>query len=74
LRDFDLLVRFFRRATHVQVAQVTQHRFVIFAHPARKVRITQMLISRRLWHIFQHTKTLLYRTLPLRRKLGLAAG
>jgi len=28
-----------------------------------------MLISRRLWHIFQHTKTLLYRTLPLRRKL-----
>jgi hypothetical protein len=64
-----LLVRPFRRAAHMQMAQIAQRALIFFAHPARKVRIIQPLIPRRLRHILQHPQPLLNRLAALRRHL-----
>src|SRR5882724_3435870 len=64
-----LFVWRFGRSANVQVAQIPQHGFVFVRHPAREIRIAQMLIPRRLRHVLQYTQTLLNRTLPLRRQL-----
>jgi hypothetical protein len=63
-----LFVRRVRRA-HVQVAQITQHAFIFFAHAPSEIRVIQMLVSRGLRHILQYTQPLLNRPLPIRRKL-----
>lgn len=69
-KNAALLARRLGRSTHVQVAQVTQRRFVLCTHATRKIRIIQMLVARRLWHVLQHAEPLLNRALPVRRKLS----
>ena len=65
-----LFVRRIRGSAHVQVAQIAQHRSVFFTHAARKVRIAQVLIPRRLRHVLQHTQTLLNCSPAIRRHLA----
>src|SRR5438477_4497711 len=67
-KKVELLVRRVRRA-YVQVAQITQHGLVFFAHAPREIRVVQVLVPRRFRHILQHTQPLLNRPLPVRRKL-----
>ena len=53
----------------MQVAQVAQRRFILFAHAAGKIRIVQVLISRGFRHIFQHAKAVLNGAFTIRRHL-----
>ena len=53
----------------MQVAQIPQRRPIFLAHPARKIRIIQPLIPRRLRHILQHAQSLPNRLLPIGRHL-----
>ena len=53
----------------MHVAQFMQHGLVFFTHAARKIRIIQMLISRRLRHILQHAQPLPNRSLAVRGQL-----
>src|SRR5258708_36791057 len=69
LRKRALFVRRLRRSAYVQMAQVTQRGFVFFAHTPREIRIIQMLIARRLRHIFQHAQSLLDGPLAVRWQL-----
>jgi len=48
-----------RGAADVEMAQVVQRGAVFFAHTARKVGISQMLIARELRHVLENAKTLL---------------
>ena len=57
------------RRTNMLVTQIPQHLPVIFAHPAREVRIIQMSVARRLRHILQHAQPVLNGPLPVRRQL-----
>src|SRR6266850_8384843 len=53
----------------MQVAQISQRRSIVVAHPAREVRIVQPLVARRFRHILQHAQPLLNRLPALRRHL-----
>ncbi len=53
----------------MEMAQISKRGFIFFAHAARKVRIAQMLIARRLRHVLQHRQPVLDRPLPVRRHL-----
>src|SRR5882762_5447322 len=63
------LIRRVRRSPNMQVAQISQRRPVVIAHPAREVRIVQPLVARRFRHILQHAQSLLNRLPALRRHL-----
>src|SRR6202521_3351932 len=53
----------------MQVAQISQRRSIVIAHPAREVWIAQPLVARRFRHILQHAQPLLNRLPALRRHL-----
>lgn len=53
----------------MQVAQVTQRRFILFTHAAGKVRVVQVLVARGLRHIFQDAQAILNGALAVRRHL-----
>src|SRR5437667_7417474 len=53
----------------MHVAQVAKQGFVFFAHAPREVRVTQMLIPRRLRHVLQDVQAALDRVPPRRRQL-----
>src|SRR6476660_6513707 len=63
------LVRRVRRSPDMQVAQIPQRRPVVIAHPTRKVRLVQPLVTRRFRHILQHAQPLLNRLPAFRRHL-----
>src|SRR6266850_2906272 len=64
------LIRRVRRSPNMQVAQISQRRPVVLAHPAREVRIVQPLVARRFRHILQHAQSLLNRLPALWRHLS----
>jgi hypothetical protein len=53
----------------MQVAQIAERALVFFTHAPREIRVVQVLVSRRLRHILQHPKPVLYCPLPVRRQL-----
>ena len=53
----------------MQVAQVSQRRFIFFTHATGKVRVVQVLIARGLRHIFQDAQAIFDGAFAVRRHL-----
>src|SRR5690348_6317797 len=64
------LARRIRRPANVQVAQISQSRFVFLAHASCELRIVQPLIPGELWHVLQHSQPLPDRLPPVLRHLS----
>jgi hypothetical protein len=54
----------------MQMAQIAQRSAIFWTHPTSKVGVVQMLISRELRHVLEHTQTLLDGFLSLWRQIA----